>query len=183
VTIVLTVPGTGPVAPLRLRPWRLDDLPALIAAHRDPVLRRWLSTALADEAEARQWLQQQAVGWAAATRFSFAVVTTDPDDRSPIGHVAVRVGSAGTAEVGYWTAAHVRGQGVATRALNTVSRWALQEQDILPLTRLDLSHAEGNQASCRVAVKCGFPLHDLLPPAPPAYPTNGHRHVRTAALA
>ncbi|MCU7725290.1 GNAT family N-acetyltransferase [Actinoplanes sp. KI2] len=181
-TIVLSVPGTGSVAALRLRPWRLNDLPALIAAHRDPVLRRWLSTSLADEDEARQWLDLQANGWAAATRFSFAVVPTDADDRAPFGHVVVRVGSAATAEVGYWTAAHARGQGVATRALETVSLWALQAQDILPLTRLDLLHADGNQASCRVAVKCGFPLHDLLPAAPPAYPTSGHRHVRTAVL-
>jgi RimJ/RimL family protein N-acetyltransferase len=165
---------------LILRPWRFDDLPELVAAHRDPVLRRWLSTSLADEAAARQWLDVQAVGWVAATRFSFAVVT-DADDRSLLGHVVVKVGTAGVAEVGYWTAAHARKQGVAARGLETVSRWALAGQDTVPLTRLELLHAQDNQASCRVAVKCGYPLHDLLPATPPAFPTSGHRHVRTAA--
>ena len=179
VMIVLSVPGDGPVAALVLRPWRFDDLGALVAAHRDLALRRWLSTSLSDEATARQWLDVQAAGWAAANRFSFAVVTMD--DRLLLGHIVVKVGtSAGTAEVGYWTAAHARNQGIAARGLETVSRWALSTQEIVPLTCLELLHAEDNHASCRVAAKCGFLLHDVLPAAPPAFPTRGHRHVRTA---
>ncbi|GLY99050.1 GNAT family N-acetyltransferase [Actinoplanes sp. NBRC 103695] len=85
-TIILSVPGTGSVA-LMLRPWRFDDLPELVAAHRDPMLRRWLSTSLADEAAARQWLDVQAAGWTAATRFSFAVVT-DADDRTLVARLS-----------------------------------------------------------------------------------------------
>lgn len=176
-TLVLSVPGTASEPALLLRPWRPDDLPALLAAHRDPDLRRWLATALTDEAQARQWLDAQAAGWADGTRFSFAVVT-DADDRSPLGHMVVTVVGAGVAEVGYWTAAHARGKGVAARALETVSRWASRT---LPLTRLDLLHAVDNGASCRVAVKCGYPLHEVLPPAPPEFPTSGHRHVRTVS--
>lgn len=63
----------------------------------------------------------QAAGRASTTRFSFAVVA-DEDDNPPIGHVAVKVGIAGVAEVGYWTAVAVRGQGIAARALDTASR-------------------------------------------------------------
>ncbi|MGH8922695.1 MAG: GNAT family N-acetyltransferase [Acidimicrobiales bacterium] len=176
-TVILSVPPTGSAPALRLRPWRLDDLPALVAAHRDPLLRRWLSTSLTGEAEARLWLDVQAAGWATATRFSFAVIA-GADNRAPLGHVVVKVESA---EVGYWTAAHARGQGVAVRALDTVSQWALGSQDMVAFTQLDLLHAVDNHASCRVAVKCGYPLHNLLPAAPPAFPTDGHRHVRTAA--
>lgn len=178
VTITLSVPKTESAVALRLRPWRLDDLRALLTAHRDPVLRRRLVTWLADEADARQWLDAQASGWASATRFSFAVVA-DEDDNPPIGHVVVKVGTACVAEVGYWTAAEVRGQGIAARALDTASRWALGTQDLVRLTRLDLLHAKDNRASCRVAEKCGYLLHDLLPAAPPAFPDSGHRHVRT----
>ncbi|WP_112268103.1 GNAT family N-acetyltransferase [Lentzea terrae] len=166
--VTLTVPPTESAPALRLRPWRQDDLPALVAAHRDPLLRRWLATSLAGEPEARQWLDAQADGWASATRFSFAVTA---DDDSPLGHVVVKA----TAEVGYWTAAHARGQGVAARAVDTVSSWAL---DIQNFTELGLFHAVGNDASCRVAVKCGFVLDELLPAAPPAFPAAGHRHVR-----
>jgi len=176
-TVVLSVPPAGPAPALRLRPWRSDDLPALVAAHRDPLLRRWLATSLAGEAEARQWLDAQDAGWARATRLSFAVVA-DADDSSPLGHVVVKTGSAGTAEVGYWTAAHARGRGIAARAVDTLSHWALSTQDVVALTQLELLHASGNHASCRVAVKCGYALHDLLPASPPAFPNEGHRHVR-----
>jgi RimJ/RimL family protein N-acetyltransferase len=172
-TVVLPMSGA-----LLLRPWRFDDLTALVTAHRDPELRRRLSTTLAGEADARRWLDRQAAGWADATRFGFAVVT-ETEDRSPLGHVAVTVGSAGVAEVGYWTTAHARNQGVAARALETVSRWALGVQEMVPITRLELFHAVDNEASCRVAVKCGFPLHELLPAAPPAFPDSGHLHICT----
>ncbi|HWO66283.1 MAG TPA: GNAT family N-acetyltransferase, partial [Umezawaea sp.] len=146
--VALSVPTIGSAVALRLRPWRSDDLPALLAAHRDPVMRRWLTTSLADEADARRWLAAQAAGWASGTRFSFAVVAGDHEDL-PIGHVVVKVATAGVAEVGYWTAATVRGRGIAPRALDTASRWALDTQDLVPLTRLDLLHAKENQASCR----------------------------------
>jgi RimJ/RimL family protein N-acetyltransferase len=162
---------------MRLRPWRMDDLPALVAAHRDPVLRRRLITSLTGEADARQWLEAQAPGWRSATRFGFAVVAGE-DDHTPFGHVGVKVVTAGVAEVGYWTAAAVRGRGIAARALEITSQWALHTQHLVRLTRLDLLHAEDNRASCRVAEKCGYVLRDLLPPAPPAFPAAGHRHVR-----
>ncbi|WP_378730671.1 GNAT family N-acetyltransferase [Nocardia brasiliensis] len=71
VTITLSVPQRDSAAAIRLRPWRLDDLPSLVAAHRDPELHRWLTTSLVDEANARDWLAVQAVGWADATRFSY----------------------------------------------------------------------------------------------------------------
>lgn len=119
-----------------LRPWRLDDLPALVAAHRDPALRRWLANSLAGETEVRQWLAAQAAGWDSATRFSFAVVAEQNDD-APVGHVVVKVGTAGVAEVGYWTAAPARGRGIAARAPETASQWALSTQDLAPLTLMD----------------------------------------------
>lgn len=176
-TVVLPVPRTDSATDLWLRPWRLHDLPILLAAHSDPLLRHWLTTALADDVEARQWLAAQDVGWAAATRFSFAVVAADDE---PLGHVVVKVGTDDTAEVGYWTAAAARGHGVAARALETVSRWALHGQEIVPLTRLELLHAAENHASCRVAVKCHYALLGHLPPAPPDFPAAGHRHLRLA---
>ncbi|WP_107657220.1 GNAT family N-acetyltransferase [Nocardia suismassiliense] len=178
--IILSAPRTGGAAALRLRPWRFDDLPALVAAHRDPGLRRWLAGHLVDETAARDWLDAQADGWMDGTRFSFAVVTAD-DDHSPVGHVVVKATTAGVAEVGYWTAAHARGRGIAARAVETVSRWALAEQEMVRLNQLELLHAKDNHASCRVANKCGYTLQDLLPAEPPTFPGEGHRHVRRAA--
>ncbi|MFD9737589.1 GNAT family N-acetyltransferase [Umezawaea sp. NPDC059074] len=142
---------------------------------------------MADEADAMQWLGAQAAGWASSTWFSFAMVADDDDP--PIGHVVVKVGIAGVAEVGTWTTATVRSHGIASRALDTASFWALGTQN---LTRLDLLHAKDNRASCRVAEKCGYVLYNLLPSAPPLSRTadtgictplrgtNVPRHVRAS---
>lgn len=92
----------------------------------------------------------------------------------------MKVVGVNVAEVGYWTAAAARGRGVAARAVEALSRWALSTQDVVPLDRLELRHAEDNRASCQVAAKCGYVLHGLLPAAPPTFPTSGHLHVRTA---
>jgi predicted PurR-regulated permease PerM len=46
----------------------------------------------------------------------------------------------------------------------------------MPLERRDLIHAIGNSASRRVAEKTGFALRSVLPPLPPAFPTEGHLH-------
>ncbi|MGW6443926.1 GNAT family N-acetyltransferase [Lentzea sp. NPDC055074] len=174
-TVILSVPSSGAAPALRLRPWRPDDLPVLLAAHRDPLLRRWLATSLTDEADARRWLDTQATAWEAGTRFSFAV-TAEADE--PVGHVVVKPGPTGTAEVGYWTVPQARGRGIAARAVDAVSHWAF---DAHALTRLDLLHAVGNDPSCRVATKCGYVLQAVVPAAPPASPADTHRHVRTAA--
>ncbi|MEK8105239.1 hypothetical protein NKG94_08725 [Micromonospora sp. M12] len=39
--IELRASGTSVTPDLALRPWRDEDLDALLAAYRDPVLRRW----------------------------------------------------------------------------------------------------------------------------------------------
>jgi hypothetical protein len=49
-----------------------------------------------------------------------------------------------------------------------------------PLERLELLHAVGNHASCRVADKAGFILSQLLPPLLPEFPDDGHLHIRHA---
>ena len=120
--IVTLRASATPTAPaLVLRPWRSSDVAALIAAHRDPTLRRWTGSALHDEADATRWVQAQQRGWAAGTRFGFAVVDSAP--ARLVGNVVLKGIQPGkpSAEVGYWTAAHARGRGVATRALEARS--------------------------------------------------------------
>ncbi|GII56297.1 putative acetyltransferase [Planotetraspora thailandica] len=183
-TVILHAEPTASAPALWLRPWRPDDADALLAAHRDPLLRHRLTTPLATGAQARRWIDAQSAGWETGSRFSFAVLGHDAG--TPIGHVVVKVtgledpSCSSTAEVGYWTSAGVRGRGVAGRALETVSRWALGSQRIVPLVRLDLLHAVDNHASCRVADKCGYVLQSVLPAQPPVFPHEGHLHVRAA---
>ncbi|MGP3965856.1 GNAT family N-acetyltransferase, partial [Nonomuraea sp. 3N208] len=187
-TVTLSVEPTASAPGLRLRPWRGEDATALVTAHRDPLLRRWLTTSLVSEVDAFRWIDDQNEAWTAGVRFSFAILECDGDTGEadqPVGHVVVKRGvdlADASAEVGYWTSAEVRGRGIAPRALEAVSRWALGSQCVMPLTRLDLLHAVDNHASCRVAEKW-YVLRSVLPALPPDFPTEGHLHVRTNAAA
>ncbi|HEY4023161.1 MAG TPA: GNAT family N-acetyltransferase [Pseudonocardiaceae bacterium] len=186
-SITLTAKASGRAPAVLLRPWRRTDLPALLDAHRDVLLRRWLTNPLTDEHVGRQWLAAQIAGWATATRYGFAVLAEDVS-AEPIGHLSITSGAdptteaaavAETAEVGYWIAAKARGRGIASRALEVASTWAFSSRCDLPLTQLELLHSVDNHASCRVAGNCGYLLHSIVPPEPPMFPTEGHRHVRT----
>ncbi|GGY97158.1 N-acetyltransferase [Streptomyces nitrosporeus] len=166
--------------PLLLRPWRPDDAPALLAAHEDPVMRHRLATVVRDAGEAERWLLVQREGWESGGRFGFAV--TDPAaDGALVGHVVLKglVPGTGSAEVGYWTTAAARGRGVASRALEALTGWAFAEfAGSAGLRRLELFHRAGNEGSCRVAERCGYPLAEIVAPPRPA---PGHRHVRHAS--
>ena len=58
-------------------------------------------------------------------------------------------------------------------------RWAAEEWAAdAPVSRFELIHTVGNDASCRVARKLGFELAQELPAYPPKFPEPGHLHVR-----
>ncbi|RMI36210.1 GNAT family N-acetyltransferase [Streptomyces triticirhizae] len=173
-----------PSAPaLILRPWDSADAADLVALYRDDALRRWTSATVNDEAGAARWIQEERRGWDRGDRFGFAVVEsrTAGTDGGLAGHVVLKnvVPGASSAEVGYWTAAHARGRGVAPRALRALTDWAFTALPGTGLTRLELLHQVDNTASCRVAEKSGYAFASLLSPAPPTFPLAGHLHVRT----
>ncbi|MEV4640131.1 GNAT family N-acetyltransferase [Actinoplanes sp. NPDC049548] len=158
---------------LVLRPWRDNDAPALMAAAGDPALHRWTSLRVEHRDEATAWLTAQHDGWVTGNRYSFAIV--DEQD-TVLGHVALKSpGAPATeAEVGYWTAAHARGRGVAPRAVKIITGWAFTT--FPHLRRLRLLHQVDNTASCRVAVKSGYAYEQTLAAEHP-YPREGHLHV------
>jgi RimJ/RimL family protein N-acetyltransferase len=181
--IVTVQPAAG--APgLQLRPWTGQDIPALVAAHRDPAIWRWLRHRVTTEEEARQVIEARQADWRAGSRFSFAVLEAGADGTAGdlVGSVAIRGlgGEAVSGEVGYWVVSRARGRGIAPRALNAACEWAFRLPRLQPLKRLELIHAIGNQASCRVADKAGFTLSAVIPPLPPEFPEDGHLHIRSA---
>ncbi|MFB6874941.1 GNAT family N-acetyltransferase [Streptomyces sp. NPDC056323] len=62
-------------------------------------------------------------------------------------------------EVGYGTAAHARGRGVAPRALEALTSWAFDIFAVEGLERLGLLHQVDNLTSCRVVEKTGYRFH------------------------
>lgn len=175
--------GATPSAPaLVLRPWCVEDAAALVDVFRDSALRRWTSSAVGTEGDAVRWVRDQERGWAAGDRFGFAVLEARPDRARGqlVGHAVLKDVAPGkpSAQVGYWTAAEARGRGVAPRALEALTAWAFAAAGADALERLELLHQVDNPASCRVAHKSRYGLGTVLPAAPPAFPREGHLHVR-----
>jgi RimJ/RimL family protein N-acetyltransferase len=69
------------------------------------------------------------------------------------------IGDQRNGEVGYWMRRDARGRGLTTRALNLISRWAL---DVLGCARLQLRADLLNLPSQRVAEKAGFTREGVL---------------------
>ncbi|WP_207756544.1 GNAT family N-acetyltransferase [Nonomuraea cypriaca] len=181
-SVILRAPATSAAPALVLRPWGMEDVAALAGLFRDPALRRWTSSAVRDEADAVRWVRAQERGWAAGDRYAFAVLEARPDPaHGPLaGHVVLKAPGNPSAEVGYWTAAHARGRGVAPRALEALTGWAF---DTLEADELELLHQVDNLASCRVAQKSRYELAGILPAAPPSFPLEGHEHIRRRDVA
>ncbi|GAA2441933.1 GNAT family N-acetyltransferase [Streptomyces glaucus] len=170
---------------LLLRPWTSSDAAGLAELYRDPALRRRAAADVADEAGAARWVNEQRLGWQRGKRFAFAVVDTGAGGSGErlVGHAVLKNVTPGapSAEVGYWTAAHARGRGVAPRALRALTDWAFAAFADRGLERLELLHQADNTASCRVAEKSRYAFTGTLPAAPPAFPLDGHLHVRERA--
>jgi RimJ/RimL family protein N-acetyltransferase len=182
---ILTVPSSATASGLLLRPWTEQDIPAMLAAYRDPVMRQWLRHPVTTDEQAHQRIDAHRAGRRAGTGFGFAIVQSGPDGTAGdlVGSISIRRpdGEAASGEVGYWVVAAARGRGVAPRALSAVCEWAFRAPWLRPLERLELIHAVANLASCRVADKAGFSLSAVLPPLLPEFPHDGHLHVRLAA--
>ena len=141
---------------LRLRAWRQDDAPAVFAACQDAEIARWVPIPWPyHEPDAQSLIDASNTGWRDGTAAHFAMV--DVASNRVVGAItrygpdAARGGHRAT--FGYWVAAEARGRGVATRALTLIVDWTLATSDVI---RLDLETFAGNDASAKVATRCGF---------------------------
>jgi RimJ/RimL family protein N-acetyltransferase len=144
-----------------LRPGRLADAEALAAAIDDPEVHRWLDV-LPDPytvEDARSFLAGARQGWVEGTGAHFLIFKEEGEPLA--GGVGLRLDARnpGLGEVGYWLAAGARGQGLATKAVEAVARWALGSAG---LRRLQLLAALDNRASRAVAERAGFAPEGLL---------------------
>jgi RimJ/RimL family protein N-acetyltransferase len=191
-TVSLAVAAEGRRPTLLLRPWQAADLPGLLAAsdpgHPDGGLGshpevttgpgRW--TWPRDDDEAAAWLSDRDRGWQDGNWLTLAVLD---QDRRAVGQVGLQnragglIGNGGFGEIGYWTAADVRGRGIAPAAVRATTRWIFGSFSPAELPLIMLVHALANTASCRVAQKSGYGFWELSPAHPPLWHTAGHVHV------
>ena len=156
------VKWTPPDPPLRsdgllLRPLRPDDAPAVVEACLDPAIGRFtfMQEGLGLD-EARRWIEDANRRWSnGAPRFAIVEATTGRF----VGQVGMSVYEPyQSAEMFYWVAAPERGRGVASRALSAMCDWAFANG----VERLHLVVHPENEASHRVAARCGFTREGTL---------------------
>jgi RimJ/RimL family protein N-acetyltransferase len=142
-----------------LRPLAEEHLDAVGALFDDPdVLRFTRLPVPPPPGFERHWLDRYEAGRRDGTREAFAVVD---DDGSFLGMaMAVDIDrEAREVELGYIVAPAARGRGVATAALDELTRWAFAELDALRITLIiDVE----NRASARVAERCGYVLEGVM---------------------
>jgi RimJ/RimL family protein N-acetyltransferase len=139
---------------LVLRPWTEDDVDAMVAGCNDPDVAHWIPTI------PHPYTRENAIsfirGEVAPEHTAFAMEL----DGRVVGGIGMGLNSLEyRATMGYWVAAGARGNGVCTRALRTLARYALVE---LELQRVDLITEPENIASQRVAEKVGFQREGVL---------------------
>lgn len=141
-----------------LRPWRLEDAPAVVAACDDPAISYWIpwvpSPYTLEDAETylRGCLESDDGRW------PFAI--EDADTSELLGSIDMFLNvERYRGHVGYWVAEPARGRGFCTRALRLVAVWGVES---LGLQRLELITDPDNVASQRVAEKVGFRREGLL---------------------
>jgi RimJ/RimL family protein N-acetyltransferase len=99
------------------------------------------------------WIAGYERGWTDGTRAGFAIVGADDGEfLGMVGLIRIQW-EVLEAEIGYVVAPAARGRGVAGRAIDLVSRWALAD---LGLARIEAWIDVDNQASQRAAERAGY---------------------------
>jgi RimJ/RimL family protein N-acetyltransferase len=139
----------------------LDDAEAITSAAADPEVPRWTTLpspyALSDAHDfivrTQKWAEQ-------GTQLNWAVRL----DGAWVGMLGLaHLDKGGSAEIGYWMAAHARGRGLLTEAAAAVIDFAFAS-DGLDLTRIEWRAIVGNIPSARAARALGFRYEGMLRP-------------------
>lgn len=145
---------------IRLRPWRRDDVPAMVAACQDPMTVHYTSIpADFTEDDALSLIYRKyPAGYESGTAAAFAVVDAVDDTLLGFGGLVRLALLPKRAEVGYWVAPSARGRGVAVAATGVLVAWAFE----LGFERLELLAEPDNEGSLVVAQRSGFRVEGVL---------------------
>jgi RimJ/RimL family protein N-acetyltransferase len=141
-----------------LRPWRADDVEAVLAACQDPEIQRWTQVPVPyGRADAEGFVRGVAPSTWADGGALFAVEARDGG--ALVGSIGLFHARDGFAEAGYWSAPGHRGLGFTTEALRLLCGWAF---DDVGLRRVELHIDPDNAGSRGVAESAGFRAEGLL---------------------
>jgi RimJ/RimL family protein N-acetyltransferase len=143
---------------IRLRPWRMEDAPAVVAACQDPAISYWIPwvPSLYAKEDAERFLRGCLES--GDERWPFAI--EDAETGELLGSIDMYLnGERYRGHIGYWVAEPARRRGVGTRALRTLVAWGLETLD---LQRVELITDPENIASQSVAEKVGFRREGVL---------------------
>ncbi len=140
-----------------LGPWSHEDAAARSRAFNDHEVERWTGMPFPYTVErAAEGIRRHLERHADGELVPFAI---RDQAGTLLGGIDLMFRGDGRAELGYSLAADARGRGVATRAVQLVSRWATET---LGLKRLELPIPIDNQASRRVAERAGYSCEGIL---------------------
>ncbi len=137
-----------------VRPWNVDDAPALAEAWSNPDIAAG-STPPGDRSveAARRWIEGAKLR--ARTQLAMDLVASDPHDDRVMGEVGIsRIDPVRRAAlIGWWVAKDERRRGVASEAVALTTAWLLNEGGFGALmAEID----DANEASRSVAANAGF---------------------------
>jgi RimJ/RimL family protein N-acetyltransferase len=143
-----------------VRPFWIEDVPAVQAACDDPDVARWIhlvpSPYTLEDAEA--FVADSWRRLVAGERARLAIA--DADGEMLLGSVSLDLfADRQAAEMGYWIARAARRNGFALAAARLVVRWAFEE---IGIERLEILTYPGNAASQALAQKLGFHREGVL---------------------
>lgn len=146
---------------ISLRPYDVTDASDVYSAVSESVAEMspwmpWCHTGYSVQ-EAINWIMEQDIRRERSMAHEFAIVGPNAQYYGGCGVNQISQ-EYRLANLGYWVRASAAGQGIATRAVQLLSQWALSSTD---LVRLEIVIATGNTASLRVAEKAGATLEGL----------------------
>lgn len=143
-----------------IRPWRLDDAAALAAILNNENIQNNLRDGIPypyTEQDARDYLSSVLQSDPDST-FAFAI-TADGSVAGSIGLFRQENIHCQTAELGYYVAEPLWGQGIGSAAVAQACRHVFAATDILRIFAEPFAY---NLASCRLLEKVGFQLEGIL---------------------
>lgn len=159
---------------------RESDIDAVFRACQDPEIREWVPLPDPYTLESAEFFIRSYVPHGEASG-AYTVWAVRLDDEPLIGVVEVRRDETpGSASLGCWLAAAVRGSGYMHEALARVVEHALDPQG-LAFSRLRWEYLVGNETSKRLAESVGFEFdpstaHDLTFHGEPRHAVVGYVH-------